>query len=337
MTLTNHDEQFKNDLEKSLFKCSFEEVRNHPELVHLNLTDQEIIQNRFLLAKFLNRSKLCNSQLELCSNINTHYRFYRQEDHVEKILNYETYRCTKLKAWDQLHYEDQLKLYNKLVFSHNIIRPDLNVLTKISEQIKSKVAEATTNINPKLFQIIDEIKWFYKSYINGNKNIFCSIVPKSLRSSEIFFFFILLQVLKRTNTKIHVTNIVGLNELIKNRKFNNLSNKKETDSVYRAFKNAKFLLLIDFDNSSLEMKDHSQNIYPFLAERILHPEFSTVIISGSYWEKYYEKLKIRDDARLSFTKKNITSINLEGEVFDFYQNEFSFNQEQQKKKSYKNL
>lgn len=178
-------------------------------------------------------------------------------------------------------------------------------------------------------KLINECNWFTQQYVQQNfndlgKNYFCTILPKLIKSSEVFLSFIIFFLIRNYGTKIFLTTISGLNDLIKNHKFNNLSNQKDTEVIYQTCLKAPTLIIFDFDNAIVEMKDHANHIYSFLNERLFNVKLSTIIISGERWDKIYQRLKIRDVSKLSFTQKNIANLDINHDVYHFYTSHFKF-------------
>lgn len=127
------DKSLKELIAQRFFELSFEEIQNHPGLKHLNLTEEEILKNRYEIKQVIQSHQKCGESKALCNSLEKHFKLERNKDN-DLILC--TYKCNKKKDCREIKecdinkkIEETLKK-SKIFFNLDEVRRLINYLKK---------------------------------------------------------------------------------------------------------------------------------------------------------------------------------------------------------------
>lgn len=144
----------KDSIERNFFQCSFREIKEHPALKRLQLTEEEILINRYEIKQAIQSYQECGNSNVFCNSFQEHYTLKRNKDDSLILL---PHQCPKKKNYQEISeltinkkIEEALQR-SKIHFDFKEVSELINYLEKAGEKVPEIVQ--TQNIGKPDYQL----------------------------------------------------------------------------------------------------------------------------------------------------------------------------------------
>lgn len=278
-------------LERNFFKCTFLQIKKANLFYKLNLTDDEIIIHRKIILEALKNYVKCNDSTKKCANINTHYKFYRKQDHINQELNYEPIKCVKQLDINSLSLSEKEAVAKKYI---NCLLNDNNFSYKKAWHVYDEFCNGKFKQD---HQLISNCKWFSDAI--EQKKINLLVAKKTLNPiiSQKFIYFCLITLIKKFRKNIIYIDGVQLKKICVRKAipffpssvFEEIDKTQNILQHYKKITTVPILVIDAFDNDMLIKYKTFEAIFQLISQRFLLG-LSTIMISFKSWNLIYNAL-----------------------------------------------